>query len=311
MLTTISQSLAGYTLIRGSLMNLCWRREVIGTWRGWWREEGGRCQEDSDDLVRQRYLISCRIKGCLCGRAILENAMKQCSQQAPGAWCPKFCCGLVCRLNFGRYFPSFLNDRERETEMHFAGKCLGMAAGSHVPDGSLQKFSGVLGEDVPFPDTQSIRNHKHSEKIAPIFLIFFSVCFPAHIFPWADDEVWQAPSRFWFWKGTGIHLEFFWMNQKNYQRKFCTQNYLCCCNPTVQNKPRIQHIYKTHLSFFFPFLKLNHRSNDRAWISQTTKCPAFSCPKQSITQYHLSAILSSHSDFFITLHCHIRKSSVK
>lgn len=63
-------------------------------------------EEDSDELVRERDFIACSIKGSLCGRAILEN-IKQCLQQAPGLWCPKIRYSLVCRLNFGKYIPSF------------------------------------------------------------------------------------------------------------------------------------------------------------------------------------------------------------
>lgn len=48
-------------------------------------------------------------------------------------------------------FSKFSWMTERETEKHFAGKCLGMAAGSHVPDGSLQKILWCSGRGCPIP----------------------------------------------------------------------------------------------------------------------------------------------------------------
>lgn len=42
-------------------------------------------EEDSDELVKESYFIAYRIKGSSCGRGILENAISQCPQQAPGS----------------------------------------------------------------------------------------------------------------------------------------------------------------------------------------------------------------------------------
>lgn len=82
---------------------------------------------------------------------------------------------------------SWMTERQRSTLL---GNAWEWQLGAMCLMDLSKKFSGVLEEDVPSPDTQSIRNHKHSEKIASIFLIFLSVCFPGHIVPWAHDEVW-------------------------------------------------------------------------------------------------------------------------
>lgn len=116
-------------------------------------------------------------------------------------------------------------------------------------------------------------------------LFFLLLSFSQVIFAWAGDEDWQDLSRFWFWKLTGIHWEWFWMNQKNSQGKFWTQNYACCSNPTAQNKPRIQHVYK-HIYLFFFFLLFKIKSQKKRHGTDFSNYQV-SCHLLLQTKYHI------------------------
>lgn len=49
-----------------------------------------------------------------------------------------------------------------------------------------------------------------------------------------------------------IHLECFWVNQKNYQGKSWTQNYVCYFNPTLK-KSLDSDTFMKQIYLFFPF----------------------------------------------------------